>query len=147
MEKQNFKITIDAKPEKVWDALWNEKTYQEWTAVFSEGSRVETDWKKGSKVFFLDGKGDGMVSMIAENVPNSYMSFKHLGTIIKGKEDLDSKEVESWSGAEENYTLKSVDGKTELSVDMDITDDHKDFFLKTWPRALDKLKALSERNN
>lgn len=147
MEKQRFKIAIDAKPEKVWDVLWNDKTYREWTSVFSEGSKVETDWKKGSKVLFLDEKGDGMVSMIAENIPASFMSFKHLGTIENGKEDLDSEKVEAWSGAEENYTLKSVAGKTELEVDMDITDDHKDFFLKTWPKALDKLKELSERSN
>ena len=147
MEKQNFKIAIDATPEKVWDVLWNDKTYREWTSVFSEGSMVTTDWKKGSRVLFTDQKGDGMVSMIAENIPASYMSFKHLGMIKNGKEDLDSKEVEAWSGAEENYTLKNVNGKTELEVDMDMTDDFKDYFLKTWPKALDKLKELSEHSN
>jgi len=147
MEKQNFKIVIDAKPEKVWDVLWNDKTYREWTSVFSEGSKVETDWKKGSKVFFLDGKGDGMVSIIAENIPASYMSFKHVGMIENGKEDIGSKKVKAWSGAEENYTLKNVNGKTELEVDIDITDDFKDYFLKTWPKALDKLKEISERSN
>ena len=54
MEKQRFKIAISAKPEKVWDVLWNDQTYREWTSVFSDGSHAETDWKKGSKVLFRE---------------------------------------------------------------------------------------------
>jgi hypothetical protein len=146
MEKQQFKVVIGAPREKVWDVLWNDSSYREWTSVFSEGSKVETDWKKGSKVLFLDGKGDGMISMIAENVPNSFMSFKHMGTLIKGKEDTVNKEVQSWAGSEENYTLKSANGKTELTVDIDVTDDFKDYFKETFPKALDKVRELAEKN-
>ena len=146
MEKQQFKIDIQAPKEKVWHVLWNDVTYREWTSVFSPGSCAETDWKKGSKVLFLDGKGDGMVSVIAENIPHSFMSFKHLGTIIKGKEDLNSEGVQSWAGAEENYTLNSTNGKTELVVDIDVTDDFSDYFKDTFPKALDKVRALAEKN-
>ncbi len=146
MEKQQFKIDIQAPKEKVWDLLWNDVTYREWTSVFSPGSYAETDWKKGSKVLFLDGKGDGMVSVIAENIPHSFMSFKHLGTIIKGKEDLHSEGVQSWAGAEENYNLKTVDGRTELKVDIDVTDEFKDYFRDTWPKALSRLKELAEKS-
>ena len=46
MEKQTFKITIDAPREKVWDVLWSDDTYREWTSVFSPGSRAETDWRR-----------------------------------------------------------------------------------------------------
>jgi hypothetical protein len=146
MEKQQFKIDIQAPKEKVWSVLWNDASYREWTSVFSPGSRVETDWKKGSKVLFLDGKGDGMISMIAENIPNSFMSFRHMGTTIKGKEDTESKEVQAWAGSEENYTLKSTNGKTELTVDIDVTDDFKDYFKETFPKALDKVRELAEKN-
>ena len=146
MEKLTFKVTIDAPREKVWEILWNDASYQAWTSVFAEGSRAETDWKKGSKVLFLDGKNDGMVSTIVENIPNEFMSFKHLGGVKNGVEDLDSEKVKEWSGGTENYTLKTVNGKTELTVDMDVTDEYKDYFEKTWPKALDKLKELAEKN-
>ena len=146
MEKQEFKVVIEAPQEKVWNVLWNDNTYREWTSVFSPGSHAETDWKKGSKVLFLDGKGDGMVSRIAENIPNTYMSIEHLGTMKKGTKEMDDKESQSWSGAKENYTLKPVNGKTELKVDMDVTEEFKDYFQKTWPKALDKLKHLAESN-
>jgi uncharacterized protein YndB with AHSA1/START domain len=146
MEKLKFKTTIDAPREKVWEILWNDASYQAWTAVFSEGSRAETDWKKGSKVLFLDGKGDGMVSSIAENIPNEFMSFKHLGEVKNGVEDVDSEKVREWADGTENYTLKTMNGKTELTVDLDIVAEFKDYFMTTFPKALDKAKELAEKN-
>ena len=74
-------------------------TYPAWTSVFAEGSRVETDWEEGSKVHFLDDKGDGMVSTIAQKIPNKFMSFKHLGMVKNGVEDLNSEQIKEWPGA------------------------------------------------
>lgn len=146
MEKQYFKVSIDAPREKVWDILWGKNTYPKWTSAFNENSRVETDWKKGSKALFLGAENEGMVSTIAENKPNEYMSIKHLGTVKGGVEDLDSEQARQWAGALENYTLKTVSGKTELVVDMDMTEEFRDYFLKTWPVALEKVKELAEKN-
>ena len=144
MKKKTFSITIDAPPEKVWEQLWGKESYPVWTAPFASGSNVETDWKKGSKAVFIDDKNQGMVSRIAENIPNEYMSIEHLGYIINGVEDMDSPEVKKWSGSEENYTLKAVDGQTALSVDLDLPDDFENHFDELFPRALNELKKLSE---
>lgn len=144
MEKLKFKTLIDAAPEKIWHVLWDDATYRQWTKAFAEGSYADTDWQQGSKVLFLDGTGQGMVSRIAENRPNEYMSIEHLGEVKDGVEDTTSERVKGWAGAHENYTLKKVNGKTELSVDMDITDEFKDMFAKIWPKALENVKNLSE---
>lgn len=144
MEKLEFKITIDASREKVWDVLWGEDTYPVWTEPFSPGSKVETDWQEGSKILFLDGSDRGMVSRVKENRANEYMGIEHLGYYNKGVEDLDSPEVKTWAGSTENYTLTTVDGKTELLVESDISPDHKEMFEKIWPKALDKVKELAE---
>lgn len=146
MQKQQHSITIDAPKEKVWSTLWDLDSYKKWTSAFSETSAVETDnWKKGSKVLFLDGSRSGMVSRVEENIPNQFMSFEHLGEVRDGVEDTTSERVAVWSGAHENYTLKEADGKTEVQVDMDITAEYADMFAEMWPRALNKLKDLSER--
>jgi hypothetical protein len=90
-----------------------------------------------------------MVSTIAENRPNEFMSFKHVGVIKNGVEDLNCKEMEDWSGATENYTLQTVNGRTELKVEMDfksLPKDMLDYFMSTWPKALAKLKELVEKN-
>ncbi|HKO81609.1 MAG TPA: SRPBCC domain-containing protein [Chitinophagaceae bacterium] len=144
MEKLHYDIAINATSEKVWKVLWTDQTYREWTSAFSEGSHAKTDWKEGSKVLFLDGSGQGMVSKIAANRPNEFMSFEHLGEIRDGNEDTTSEKVKEWAGAHENYTLKKINGKTELSIDMDINDEFKEMFAKIWPVALDNIKRLSE---
>ena len=144
MEKLEYKISINAPAEKVWKTLWDDKTYRQWTTPFSEGSSAETDWKKGSRIIFGDSSGNGMISKVADNIPNKFMSIEHLGMLKDGAEDFDSDEVKSWAGAMENYTLEEKDGSTELSVSTDITEEYKEMFAQMWPKALDKLKALSE---
>ncbi len=144
----DFTITINAPREKVWNTLWDDATYRKWASAFAEGSRAETDWKEGSKILFVDEKGEGMVSVVAENRPNEFMSIKHLGIKMKGVESFDSEEAKQWAGAMENYTLVNQDGKTQLHVSMsgaEIPKEFEDYFKNAWPKALDKLKELSEQ--
>lgn len=144
MEKLVFSISITATPEKVWNILWADATYRKWTSAFMEGSYAVTDWKEGSKVLFLDGRGMGMVSRIAVNRPNEYMSIEHLGEVKDGVEDTTSDRVKAWAGAHENYTLKKINDQTELTIDMDITKEFKEMFAQIWPKALANVKTLSE---
>lgn len=145
MEKINFSATINAPREKVWNSLWDLFNYNTWTSVFAEGSTVQTDnWKEGSKIIFHDGNGSGMVSMVAANRPNEFMSFKHLGMVKDGVEDTTSEKVAAWAGSLENYTLTGDNGSTTLSVSMDTAEDFKEYFMKTWPVAMSKIKGLAE---
>ncbi|UCS91701.1 SRPBCC domain-containing protein [Echinicola marina] len=146
MTKQNFKITINANPEQVWKVLWDNDSYRRWAAEFSEGSYAATDWKAGSKALFLGPDETGMVSKIQANIPFKYMSIEHLGIVENDKEDTSSPEARKWAGAMENYTLTNPEvGKTVLSVDMDILDSFLDYFVETWPKALQKVKELAEK--
>lgn len=145
---EQFKINLNASPEKVWKSLFEDKNYREWTTAFATGSWVDTDWKKGSKALFLDSNNDGMSSIIEENIPNEFMSFKHVGAVEKGVEKMDRPEDDAWRGAHENYILKEKNGKTELTIDLEmdgIDEKMADYFKETWPKALDKLKAIAER--
>lgn len=146
MERRSFATEINSPRERVWEVLWNKDSYSAWTAAFAEGSTVETDgWKKGSKVLFHDGKGSGMVAFIADNRPNEFMSFQHIGMVNDGVEDTTSDKVKDWAGAMENYTLREQDGKTSLVVDIDLSKEWEEYFIKTWPVALEKVKALAEQ--
>jgi hypothetical protein len=147
MKKLNFSININASRKKVWDVLLGEKTYPEWTSVFAPDSSVETDWQEGSKALFHDGKGNGMVSIIEKNIPNEYLSIKHLGIIENGVEDTTSDKVKPWAGSMENYILKDNNGETQLMIEMDTAEEYADYFNKTWPSALEKVKELSKGND
>lgn len=145
MEKVRFTTIINAPREKVWSVLWTDESYRAWTSVFSAGSQAITDWKKGSKVLFTDGKGSGMVSRIDDLVPNEFMSFQHLGELKDGLEDTTSERVQQWAGGRENYILKSIGDTTELTTELDMVAEFKDYFMDTFPKALAKVKELSEQ--
>lgn len=150
MEKLQFSIMINAPKEKVWNTMFDDKTYREWSATFMPGSYYEGSWDQGSKILFLgpdeNGKLGGMVSTIAENKPNEYMSIQHLGIVGNGIEDTTSEEAKKWVGFE-NYTFQDDNGQTEVTVDMDgAYDDTFTKYLKdTWPQALQKIKELAEK--
>ena len=46
-----------------------------------------------------------MVSEIAENKPNEFISIRHLGYIANGIEDTQSEAIRAWAPAYENYTF------------------------------------------
>ncbi|ATL49960.1 ATPase [Chitinophaga caeni] len=144
MEKLQFNVRINAKPATVWAKLWTPGSYEDWTKAFSESSRAETDWQKGSKILFLDGDNNGMVSRVADMIPDQWMSIEHLGLVSKGVEDTESPEIKAWAGAKENYALKEVDHQTDLQVEVDVNDDFSSFLSEKFPKALARLKEISE---
>ena len=129
MEKLRYQIEIDAPAEKVWDILWNEKTYSQWTYYFSPDSNMVTDWEVGGKTYFTDSsKKNGMVSTIERIEEPKYLIFKHLGEMVNGVEDVDSEKVKAWNGSLEAYYLEENNGKTTLKVELDSNDEFKEMF-------------------
>ena len=145
MKRNEYKTVINAPRERVWQVLWGEKSYQDWTSAFAEGSRVETNWEEGGKVLFLNAENEGMVARIEEKKEPEKMVFKHLGMVYKnGEEDLESEKVKAWSGAEEIYILKEDGQGTELVVKMDLAEGYEAFFDQAWPKAFEKICKLAE---
>jgi uncharacterized protein YndB with AHSA1/START domain len=144
----HFEITINSSPEKVYSTMLDEKHYRTWTAAFHPTSHYQGSWEKGAKILFLgdDEKGgtSGMVSRIKENIPNQFISIEHLGLVQNNEEITTGPEVEGWAGALENYTFTAQNGQTLLAVDTDANQEFKDYFSGTWPKALEKLKAICE---
>ena len=128
LKKINFSTAIKAPKQNVWNALWDDENYKTWTAAFAEGSCAVTDWQEGSKVLFLDGKGDGMYCTIAKKIPNEFISFKFNGE-VKNYVELPVDEKNSdWVNGSENYILKEGNGITTLDVEMTVTEGMLDYF-------------------
>jgi uncharacterized protein YndB with AHSA1/START domain len=143
-QKLTYSTVIDAPRDLIWRVLLDDATYREWTNVFAEGSYADTDWQEGSKALFLGPTGDGMVSRIAVHRPNEHISIEHLGVVKNGVEELEGGAAEGWAGAHENYTLRDVPGGVELLIEMDSTPEYAPYFNETWPKALAKVKEISE---
>lgn len=95
-------------------------------------------------MLFLSPSGDGMVSEIAENRKNEFISIRHVGFFSNGTEDTTSEFIRSWMPAYENDTLLPVHGGTTMLVELDVTADFEDDMNQAWPKALTLLKTLCE---
>ena len=149
LKEISFEKIIDAPTREVYDKMLNLESYREWTSVFNGDSTYKGSWDKGSKILFVgvdkDGKEGGMVSRIDENIPGEFVSIEHLGIVEDGREITDGPKVEGWAGIKEEYFFKDENGKTKLVASMGCTDEFKEYFENTWPKALDKLKEICER--
>jgi len=152
MEKLKFTVSIDAPSSKVYDTMLGiskKSTYEQWTAVFNPTSSYDGSWNKGSKMLFVgtDEKGEkgGMVSRIAEIIPNRFVSIQHYGILQADKEITEGPEVEKWANGFENYTFEENNGTTNLTVALDTTEDFMDYMNENYPKALDKLKEICEK--
>jgi len=151
MKTYRFSISINASKEKIWKILWDDSTYRIWADAFHEGTHAVSDWKVGSRILFVDEKGDGAFAEILRNDPCEIMSFRHLGWTGNWQElppdlefNIDGKMVK-FSGGDENYLLTSGN-PTIMTVEM--TGDYEnweDHLNRTYPKALAKLKELSEQ--
>ncbi len=152
MKKLQFKKDFKASAEKVYNTMLginNIKTYEQWTSEFNPTSTYEGSWEKGAKIYFIgtdeNGKRGGMVSEIADNIPFRFVSIRHYGILDGENEITEGAEVEKWAGGLENYTFEENNGVTTVTVDVDSMEDYIDFFNKTFPKALDKLKEIAEK--
>lgn len=151
MKKLKFTISIQAPAKKVFDRMLgisNKSTYEQWTAIFNPTSTYEGNWNKGSKMLFTgtDEKGErgGMISAIADNIPNQFISIRHYGLVKANEEITEGPEAEKWANGFENYTFSEYNGTTTVTVELDTSPDFWDYMQEAYPKALDKLKEICE---
>ena len=152
MKKLQFTVDINAPATRIYDAmlgLTNKSTYEQWTSLFNPTSTYEGSWDKGNKILFIgvDEKGEkgGMVSRIAENIPNRFVSIQHYGLFKDDEEITEGPDVEKWANGFENYTFEENNGSTTVTVDLDTTEEFSDYMNQAYPKALDKLKEICEK--
>ncbi len=142
--KIHFSTTINAPKEKVWKILLDDSTYRQWVAAFMEGSYAETTWEEGSKALFLNEERSGMTSRITEHIPNRIIVIEHRGVVNEGIENFENEAALQWRGTREIYRVEETGERTHLVIDQDVTSEYKDYFEEAWPKALQKVKVLSE---
>lgn len=143
-KKLQFSIDIKAPRKVVWDTMLGPETFKAWTGELHEGTYYRGSWAQGDKIQFLVPGQDGMTAVIAENRPHEYVSIRYLGEISKGVEDTTSEKVRAWAPAYENYTFLQISDGTKVQVDLDVRPEDEGHMRETYPKGLQKLKALCE---
>lgn len=144
MTDLGFSIDIAAPPARVWDCMFDPIAYRDWTSAFAEGSYYEGTWAAGRRIRFLDPQGFGMEAVVDECRPHEQLSLRLVGEIKDGRPVADSRLHRE--PARERYAFSPTPGGgTRLAVQLQSWDDGFTRFLNdTWPRALQRLKALAE---
>jgi uncharacterized protein YndB with AHSA1/START domain len=145
-----YSVSIQRRPEDVMAAMISEPGYKYWTSAFNESSHYEGSWEKGKRISSVgmdaNGKKGGMISSIKELIPGKFLSIEHTGLIENGEEITNRADVEKWKGMLENYYFRPVNELTEVTIEMGSIEGFDDYFNKTWPVALNRLKSYCENS-
>ncbi|MGL4632597.1 MAG: SRPBCC domain-containing protein [Leadbetterella sp.] len=136
-----YSTRIQAKPSRVWYALFNPHQYPIWTRVFSVGNIHYDALEKGQKVQFLNLQGEGIWSIIDEVEENAKIVFLHQGDVVDFKE---KNTPSSWKGGKETYELEAFGEETILKVTVETIDKYESYFEGAFPKAIALLKENSE---
>jgi uncharacterized protein YndB with AHSA1/START domain len=132
-------ITIHAPVSNVWDAL----TKPEMIKQYFFGTDTETDWKKGSPIFFRgqwEGKSYEDKGTILDIIPNKLIQYDYWSS-FSGKPDIPE------NYATVTYQLSSEKEETTLTITQDgiNTVEQRDHSESNWANVLNGLKKLVEK--
>ena len=132
--------TIDAPASRVWDALVDPPSIQQ----YMFGTNVESDWKEGSAIRWKgewQGKAyedKGVIRRIEPPRVLQYTHFSPLAGLPDQPENYHTVTIE----------LNERDGRTDvtLSQDNNPTDEAREHSEKNWRMMLDGMKKFVERD-
>lgn len=136
-------LKIKAPQENVWDILLTPEMFAKWSDVFSPGSHMKGEWKKGGVVTYLDNTGMGLKAKVVDLQPHNRASVEYIHILKDFKED--PSQEEGWVGCRETYLLTGDNGMTNLMIESEVpTQKYYEEFNKMWDKALIKIKELAE---
>jgi len=145
MKEIQFSIKINASKERVWVTLWDDVTFRDWANIIDEGTYMKGIMREGNEIQYISSvNGYGVTSLIEKLNPYEFVLFRHSSDT---KESGQQEREKEWTGGTESYTLTEKDGITALLVKTDVPEELEEMFNIRLPGALDRIKALAEKNS
>jgi hypothetical protein len=143
MQKMQFSIKIKAPRKKIWNTLWEDKTFRDWGNIIDEGQYMVGEMKEGNEVQFISSVSTlGVTIFIEKFTPYEYAQFKAIADTMDNGQSERKKE---WTSGMESYELIENNGVTNLTVKIDIPPGQEETFKDRFPKALERVKILAER--
>jgi uncharacterized protein YndB with AHSA1/START domain len=145
MKEMQFSIEIHASREKVWDTLWQDETFRQWASIIDPETYMVGELREGNEVQFISSNsGYGVTSLVEKLVVGELLLLRHhADTQENGKRER----RDQWTGGKERYSLTEKEGATTLTVAFDVPSELEEEFKISYPKALERVKALAERKN
>ena len=142
MKEMKFTVEINASRDKVWDTLWQDKTFRQWANLIDPGTYMLGELKEGNKVQFISSSsGYGVTSLVEKMTPSEFLLLRHhADTQEEGKRERENE----WTGGKESYSLTEKDSLTTLTVVFDVPSELEEEFNISYPKALEQVKVLAE---
>lgn len=142
MPQLQFTTKIKATKQKVWETLWNDKTFRDWASIIDEGTYMEGEIIEGQTVRFISSvSGYGVTSLVEKLVPYEFVLLKHMADTKDNGKNTREKE---WTGGTESYSLIEQDGFTTLTIKTEVPKELEKIFLESMPKALERIMELGE---
>lgn len=137
-----FTIDIQATRKKVWDTMWQDKTFRQWAGLIDPGTYMTGALEEGSEVQFISSEnGYGVTSLVEKLTPSKFLLLRHQAdTQDTGKQEREKE----WTGGKESYTLAEKNGVTTLTAAFDVPPELETYFNDNYPKALEQIKELAE---
>lgn len=143
MKEMQFQIEINATKEKVWNTLWEDNTFRQWADFIDPGTYMIGDLKEGNEVQFISASGYGVTSLAEKLVPGEFLQLKHQ---VDTQDSGEREREEQWTGGEESYSLiEKGEDLTVLTITLDVPLELLEEFKVSYPKALEEIKLLAER--
>lgn len=138
-----FSIKIHTTKEKVWDTLWKDETFRQWASIIDPETYMVGHLEEGNEIQFISSaSGYGVTSLVEKLTPGEFLLLRHRAdTQEEGKRDR----KKQWTGGMESYSLREKNNVTTLTVAFDIPPELEEEFKVSYPKALEKVKILSEK--
>lgn len=138
-----FSIKIHASKERVWDTLWQDETFRQWASIIDPETYMVGHLEEGNEIQFISSaSGYGVTSLVEKLTPGEFLLLRHRAdTQEEGKRDR----KKQWTGGMESYSLREKNNVTTLTVAFDIPPELEEEFKVSYPKALEKVKILSEK--
>lgn len=145
MKEMQFSIQIHAPREKVWDTLWQDKTFRQWASIIDPDTYMVGVLKEGNVIEFISGSsGYGVTSQVEKLIPNELLLLRHSADTKSGGKQEREKQ---WTGSKESYSLAEEDGTTMVTVAFEVPPELEEYFKESYPKALEQIKILAEKKD
>lgn len=142
MREMKFSIQIQATKGTVWNILWSDVSFRDWANIIDAGMYMDGRLEEGNQVQFISAaNGYGVTSLVEKLRPEEFVAFRQMNdTQEAGKKDREKQ----WTGSRETYTLLESEGMTTLTLTSDIPLELEEMMAERLPKALERIKVLSE---
>ncbi|RAV99978.1 SRPBCC family protein [Pseudochryseolinea flava] len=143
IEKIKLDISVNAPAEAVWKVITGGPGVDSWCKEFPSLTVIQSDWKEGSFVLYLDDFQSGVIGVITKRT-HTTLEISYKGLLNSGYEDFTSESAQALHGAGEKYTVTTNEKSVTLKIEADVASSSFEKMNASWRNALEHIKKLAE---